>query len=200
MTGAEALNGVSLEPQPNLILLDLMLPDMPGTDICRFLKQDQNTKNIPVIMVTAKGEEIDRVVGFELGADDYVVKPYSVRELMLRVRSVLKRTRVTTPTEEILSHGPVRMDVSGHRVWVANAEIQLTALEFKLLHTLLLRRGRVQTRDSLLSDVWDMNADLTTRTVDTHVKRLRQKLGHAGDAIETIRGVGYRMSDQVRDH
>ena len=146
-------------------------------------------------MLTAKGEEIDRVVGFELGADDYVTKPFSVRELILRVQAVLRRGEPATP--EKVEFGDLEIDLAAHRVWVREAELTLTALEFKLLVTLLERKNRVQTRSVLLSDVWGIDADITTRTVDTHVKRLREKLGAAGDYIETLRGVGYRMKPRA---
>jgi two-component system phosphate regulon response regulator PhoB len=199
LTGKEALEQARREPLPDLVLLDLMLPDFPGTEVCRRLRQDPATRSLPVLMVTAKDEEIDRVVGFEMGADDYVVKPFSVRELMLRVRAILRRAvadeaPADTGVEIVL--GRLRISPQAHRVWVDGQEVVLTALEFKLLSMLAERRGRVQTRDQLLEDVWDMPGDLTTRTVDTHVKRLRQKLGPAGAYIETLRGVGYRMSDE----
>jgi two-component system phosphate regulon response regulator PhoB len=183
---------------PDLVLLDLMLPDLPGTEVCRQIKQDPKTRDVPVVMVTAKGEEIDRVVGFELGADDYVVKPVSVRELLLRVQALLRRsTRQALPPSESFQIGALRVDRGAHRAWVSGEEIPLTALEFKLLVTLCERRGRVQTRERLLSDVWGIDADVTTRTVDTHVKRLREKLGATvGELIETVRGVGYRFSDE----
>jgi two-component system phosphate regulon response regulator PhoB len=198
LTGREALQLARMTPHPDLVLLDLMLPDLTGGDVCRQLKADAETRDIPVIMVTAKGEEIDRVVGFEVGADDYVVKPFSVRELLLRVRAVLRRTQTSHPLSETdeLVFGRLRIDRAGHRCWVDGNEITPTALEFKLLITLLERRGRVQTRDVLLADVWGIEADVTTRTVDTHVKRLRQKLGPAGQYIETLRGVGYRFVSQ----
>ena len=145
-------------------------------------------------MLTAKGEEVDRIVGFEVGADDYVTKPFSVRELMLRVRAILRRTDASDSEDETIEFGRLTIDIPGHRVSVDGEEVSLTALEFNLLTTFLERRGRVQTRDVLLGDVWDIHADVTTRTVDTHVKRLREKLGPAGAYIETIRGVGYRFS------
>jgi two-component system phosphate regulon response regulator PhoB len=201
-TGEAAMRAAAEEPVPDLILLDLMLPDASGTDICRRLKQDARTRNVPIIMLTAKGEEIDRVIGLEVGADDYVVKPFSVRELMLRVRALLRRTQPSDaplePTGE-RRFADLRVDPDAHRVWVGSFEITLTALEFKLLITLLDRKGRVQSRDQLLEQVWQMPGELTTRTVDTHVKRLRQKLGHAGDYIETVRGVGYRFLDRPRE-
>jgi two-component system, OmpR family, phosphate regulon response regulator PhoB len=180
--------------RPDLVCLDLMLPDLPGTDVCKALKADPTTRDIPVLMLTAKGEEIDRVVGFELGADDYVTKPFSVRELLLRVQAVLRRTAGEPEARPLIEFGRLRVDRDAHRVWVDDAEVPLTALEFKLLVTLHERRDRVQSRGTLLDDVWGIQADITTRTVDTHVKRLREKLGAAGDYVETVRGVGYRFA------
>jgi two-component system, OmpR family, phosphate regulon response regulator PhoB len=186
--------------KPDLMVLDLMMPGRSGLEVCRTLKADPATRSIPVIMVTAKREEIDRVVGFEIGADDYVVKPYSVRELLLRIQVVLRRNTpaaIPTPAAALdrdrIVFGNLTIDRASHRVWVQDAEVRLTALEFRLLGTLFERRDRVQSRGSLLEDVWDSNEDLATRTVDTHVKRLREKLGSAGDYIETVRGVGYRF-------
>jgi len=198
LNGEQALEQAALAPAPDLVLLDLMLPDIPGTEVCRRLRSLQATKNTPVIMLTAKSEEIDRVVGFEIGADDYVTKPFSVRELLLRIRAVLRRTQVPAPApktegEPELVFGDLRVDSAAHQAWLGDSEIALTALEFKLLTTLVSRRGRVQTRKLLLDDVWGIQADISTRTVDTHVKRLRQKLGAAGEYIETLRGVGYRF-------
>jgi two-component system phosphate regulon response regulator PhoB len=179
---------------PELVLLDLMLPDIPGTEVCRRLKTDPRTKHVPVVMLTAKGEEVDRVVGFELGADDYVTKPFSVRELILRLKAVVRRAGPgrshERPPESV---GPIRVDADAHRAFVDGAEIQLTPLEFKLLTTLMARLGRVQSREQLLEDVWEMSSDVETRTVDTHVKRLREKLGSGRDLLETVRGVGYRL-------
>lgn len=194
LTGASALEAAAENPPPDLVLLDLMLPDMSGIEVCRKLKMDERMRHVPVIMLTAKGEEIDRVVGFEVGADDYVVKPFSVRELLLRIRAVLRRVQQPETVEaQLITFSALRVDTAAHRTWVDEEEVSLTALEFKLLTTLLARRGRVQTRDTLLSDVWGITAEVTTRTVDTHVKRLRQKLGSAGDYVETVRGVGYRF-------
>lgn len=181
---------------PDLVLLDLMLPDVSGTDVCRALKADARTRHVPVIILTAKGEEIDRVVGFELGAEDYVVKPFSVRELTLRVQAVLRRTAARGADDAAtIEFGALRIDRGAHRLWVDGREVELTALEFKLLTVLYERRNRVQTRAQLLDDVWGITADVTTRTVDTHVKRLREKLGRAGDYVETVRGVGYRFAE-----
>ncbi len=183
------------ERRPDLVLLDLMLPDGSGTELCKTLRQDAATRGVRVVMLTAKGEEIDRVIGFELGADDYIVKPFSVRELLLRVQAVLRRVS-TGESGETTQFGVLRVDRGAHRVWVAGQEVELTALEFKLLLTLHDRRNRVQTRDALLSDVWKIDADVTTRTVDTHVKRLREKLGAAGIYVQTVRGVGYRFAER----
>ena len=192
--GRDAIDLVT-KRRPDVVLLDLMLPDIPGTEVCRAIKQDPATRAIPVIMLTAKGEEIDRVVGLELGADDYVVKPFSVRELMLRIQAVLRRgaAEEEVPPEERIEFGCLALDRAAHRAWVDGGEVELTALEFRLLVTLHDRRDRVQTRSVLLDDVWGITADITTRTVDTHVKRLREKLGNARDYIETVRGVGYRF-------
>lgn len=198
-TGTEALRKAEGDPRPELVLLDLMLPDMTGTEVCRTLKGSPATKDIPVIMVTAKGEEIDRVVGFEVGADDYVVKPFSMRELVLRVRAILKRAQPSEEVAELFNFGCLKVDKAAHRLWVNDKELQLTALEFRLLSTIYSRRGRVQTRDRLLVDVWGYQADVTTRTVDTHIKRLREKLGDAGRYILTVRGVGYRFMNHPED-
>jgi two-component system phosphate regulon response regulator PhoB len=197
--GRRGLAVATAEPAPDVIILDLMLPDLAGTQVCRQLRDSEHTRSIPVIMCTAKGEEIDRVVGFEVGADDYVVKPYSVRELILRIRAQLRRALPANDQPERLKLGVLEMDAAAHRVWVDSKEIQLTALEFRLLYMFASRRGRVQSRDSLLSEVWGIDMDITTRTVDTHVKRLREKLGQAGSYIETLRGVGYRFKSETDD-
>jgi two-component system, OmpR family, phosphate regulon response regulator PhoB len=183
------------ERRPDVVLLDLMLPDIPGTEVCKQLRSQPSTKDVKIMMLTAKGEEIDRVVGFELGADDYIVKPFSVRELVLRIQAVLRRAGGEESPKPVLEFGVLRVDREAHRAWVEGREVELTALEFKLLVMLHDRRNRVQTREALLQDVWAIDADITTRTVDTHVKRLREKLGPAGDYIETVRGVGYRFAD-----
>ncbi len=198
--GNEGLAAVRRE-SPDLVLLDLMLPDLPGTEVCRALKSDPLTRAIPVMMVTARGEEIDRVVGFELGADDYVLKPFSIRELLLRIQAILRRNRVEPAAEAStqVDFGVLRIDREAHRAWVSDSEVELTALEFRLLVTLYDRRNRVQTRAALLDDVWGIQADITTRTVDTHVKRLREKLDLARDYIETVRGVGYRFLGAPED-
>jgi two-component system phosphate regulon response regulator PhoB len=192
--GEEGLR-LAREKKPDLVLLDLMLPDIPGTEVCKQLKSDPQMRATQVVMLTAKGEEIDRVVGFELGADDYVVKPFSVRELLLRIQAILRRSQGEQEASKTFQFGRLRVDREAHRVWANDAELELTALEFKLLVTLYDRKNRVQTRAALLSDVWGIDADITTRTVDTHVKRLREKLGDAGSYIETVRGVGYRFTE-----
>ncbi len=179
---------------PNLVILDLMLPGISGLDVCRELRVSKNLKNIAVVMLTAKSEEIDRIVGFELGADDYVTKPFSVRELILRVKVLLKK-RSDDIDQNLLEIGPIAMNLDAHDVSVEGKNILLTALEFKLLKHLLKRKGRVQTRDQLLGDVWGYSSEVTTRTVDTHIKRLREKLGKPGELIQTIRGVGYRFNN-----
>jgi two-component system phosphate regulon response regulator PhoB len=193
-TGQDGLR-LAREKKPDLVLLDLMLPDISGTDVCKAMKQDATLRDVQVVILTAKGEEIDRVVGFEIGADDYVVKPFSVRELVLRIQAILRRTAADSEQQPIIQFGTLKVDREAHRVWVDAKEIDLTALEFRLLVTLHDRKNRVQTRDALLEDVWGIEADITTRTVDTHVKRLREKLGAAGEYIETVRGVGYRFAD-----
>lgn len=193
-TGREALEIAQLE-RPDLILLDVMLPDMQGTQVCQQMKMSADLREIPVVMVTARGEEIDRVVGFELGVDDYIVKPFSVREVILRVRAVLKRSAPDETAAERVAFGIIELDIQRHRVWVEGDEVKLTATEFRLLETFLSRRGRVQTRETLLKDVWGADINVTPRTVDTHVKRLREKLGVAGEYVETVRGIGYRFAE-----
>src|SRR6187551_402912 len=200
-SGRDAIAAVA-DQHPDLVLLDLMLPDVSGVEVCRRLKGETVTRDLPIVMVTAKGDEVDRVVGFELGADDYVVKPYSLRELLLRIDAVLRRMTpagTTAAARGPLVFGKLRVDRDAHRVWVDEEEVTLTALELRLLSTLLERRGRVQSRPALLDDVWGMSGEVTTRTVDTHVKRLREKLGSAGPYIETVRGVGYRFTPAT-DH
>ncbi|HMI94721.1 MAG TPA: response regulator [Polyangiales bacterium] len=190
---AKALNRVLTRETVNLIVLDLMLPGEDGLSICRRLRAANDLT--PIIMLTAKVEDVDRIVGLEVGADDYVVKPFSVRELLLRIDALLRRGKDRVKNDQPVEFGCLRIDREAHRVWVKGLEIELTALEFKLLSTLLERKNRVQSRGSLLSDVWGIEADITTRTVDTHVKRLREKLGAAGDYVETVRGVGYRFAE-----
>lgn len=178
---------------PDMVILDLMLPEMSGTEVCRLLRKQAGTAAIPIIMVTAKGEEIDRVVGFEVGADDYLVKPFSSRELLLRMKAILRRTTPATAVEKSLQLGDLSIDPSRHLVTVANEEITLTSTEYKLLLILAERCGRVQSREQLLQDVWGYSSEADTRTVDTHITRLRAKLADAGEMILTVRGFGYKL-------
>jgi two-component system phosphate regulon response regulator PhoB len=192
--GAQVLPRARTE-LPALIVLDLMLPHMPGLEICRVLKSDPATRHIPVIMLTAKAEEVDKIVGLELGADDYVTKPFSPRELILRINRSLRRGKDKAPGKERLTIGELTLDHTRHEVLVKGKPIELTATEFRLLAMLMERRGRVQGRDLLLNDVWGYESMIDTRTVDTHVRRLREKLGPLANYVETIRGVGYRISE-----
>ncbi len=181
---------------PDLVLLDLMLPDLPGNEVCRRIKADPRTAGVPVVILTARGEEVDRIVGFELGADDYVQKPFSVRELMLRVRAVLRRTAgPVTAAKAVVAIGPIVLDREAHRCTVEGREIELTPIEFDLLGTLMDRVGRAQTRERLLADVWKLSESVESRTIDTHLTRLRDKLRPADGLIETVRGLGYRFVD-----
>lgn len=179
---------------PDMVILDLMLPEMSGTEVCRLLRKQESTSAIPIIMVTAKGEEIDRVVGFEVGADDYLVKPFSSRELLLRMKAILRRTAPEEKSEKNLNLGILKVDPARHQVTVAAEEITLTSTEYKLLLILAERPGRVQSRERLLQDVWGYSSDADTRTVDTHITRLRAKLGAAGEMIQTVRGFGYKLA------
>lgn len=185
------------DEHPDLIVLDLMLPGLDGTEVCKRLKSEPKTASIPILMLTAKAEEVDRVVGLELGADDYVTKPFSPRELVLRVKSILRRATGEATPAEVLKKGDLTVDIAKHEASVRGKPVELTATEFKLLVTLMERRGRVQSRERLLADVWDYSPDTDTRTVDTHVRRLREKLGKAADFVETVRGVGYRFAENV---
>ena len=180
--------------KPAFIILDLMLPKMPGLEVCKILKTDPATRHIPIMMLTAKAEEIDRIVGLEFGADDYVTKPFSPREVILRIKAILRRGQGQLE-EETVTAGGIMIDPVRHQVSVAGKPVHLTSIEFKLLRTLLQRRGRVQARDRLLNDVWGYESVIDTRTVDTHVRRLREKLGKAGDAIETVRSFGYKFRE-----
>ena len=193
LDGKEAMKFLEDDDSISLVILDLMLPDMSGLDICRHIRAADNLKDILVIMVTAKGEEVDRVVGFEVGADDYVVKPYSVRELLLRVGGMLKRSSKENQSndKDLVEYEDLKIDNDKHKVYLSDEKISLTSKEFKLLKHLLLKADKVQSRDNLLEKVWGYNNDVTTRTVDTHIKRLRSKIGKYGDKIETIRGEGY---------
>jgi two-component system phosphate regulon response regulator PhoB len=194
--GIEGLE-VAARVLPDLILLDLMLPGMLGTEVCKRLKKNEEISRIPVIMVTAKGEEIDKVVGFEVGAEDYVVKPFSTRELLLRVKAVLRRTATEAAVvSPVIKVGAITIDTDRHLVAVNGEEVSFTTTEFKLLHTLVKRLGRVQSRDVLLRDVWGYNFVEDTRTVDTHVTRLRTKMREAGEMIKTVRGFGYKMEEK----
>src|SRR6267142_7150125 len=179
--------------RPDFIILDLMLPKMSGLEVCRILKSDTATAQLPILMLTAKAEEIDRIVGLEFGADDYVTKPFSPREIVLRIRAIFRRGE---KADESLSAGPISIDPARHEVRVNGRQVYLTSLEFKLLRALMQRRGRVQERDRLLNEVWGYESVIDTRTVDTHVRRLREKLGEAGDIVETVRGFGYRVRDK----
>jgi two-component system, OmpR family, phosphate regulon response regulator PhoB len=182
--------------RPGLIILDLMLPGMDGKDVCRALKSNLLTQSIPILMLTAKTEEMDRVVGFELGADDYVTKPFSPRELVLRVKAILRRKEVSREGEKVIQIGDLLIDIDRHHVSIKKNPVQLTSTEFKLLVELVSKRGRVQTREHLLDKVWGYTYEGYARTVDTHIRRLREKLGPLGDSIETLRGVGYRFKEE----
>ncbi|MFA7677631.1 MAG: response regulator transcription factor [Candidatus Omnitrophota bacterium] len=195
ITGEDAMEYLDREPV-DIIILDVMLPKIDGFEVCRRIRRIPSLAQIPVLILTAKGEEIDRVLGFELGADDYVVKPFSPRELILRLKNLLKRGRPEEESKDIFNVDRLTVDISRHKVIVDKKSISLTAMEFKLLVTLIKTKGRVQSRERLLDNVWNMAAEVTTRTVDTHIKRLRQKLGKTGKLIETVRGVGYRLSER----
>ena len=184
------------DDKPDFVILDLMLPKMSGLEVCRILKSDTVTSHIPILMLTAKAEEIDRIVGLEFGADDYVTKPFSPREVVLRIRAILRRGQAAS---ESLTAGPISIDPARHEVRINGKQVHLTSLEFKLLRLLMQRRGRVQDRDRLLNEVWGYESVIDTRTVDTHVRRLREKLGKVGDAIETVRGFGYRLREKYRE-
>lgn len=188
-TGLDAIRRDS----PDLILLDLMLPGIDGLELTRMLKRDPLTSRLPIVMLTARGEEVDRIVGLELGADDYISKPFSPREVVLRVKAVLRRFQQEESAAERLESGGIELDISGHQLRVRGKEVPLTATEFRLLRLLLERSGRVQTRGQLLSDVWGYAEDIDSRTVDTHIRRLRRKLGAEAERIETVIGVGYRL-------
>jgi two-component system phosphate regulon response regulator PhoB len=195
LTGARALE-LAKQRTPDVVLLDLMLPDVSGKEVCRRLRADSATREVPVVMLTARGEEHDRVEGFEVGADDYVTKPFSPRELVLRIKAILRRAGPVDAGVK-LRLGLLSLDTGSHKAFVGDEPLDLTALEFKLLHHFLSQPGRVQSRERLLSEVWGLSSALETRTVDTHVMRLREKLGPARNSIETVRGVGYRMSDDT---
>ncbi|HWA25427.1 MAG TPA: response regulator transcription factor [Lacunisphaera sp.] len=195
LTAADGLRAVDLvrEERPALVVLDLMLPKIDGLEVCKILRRDPATAGIPIIMLTARAAEMDRIVGLELGADDYVTKPFSPRELVLRIKKVLTRAAASDEPATHLRIGTLDIDSGRHVVKVKDQAVTLTATEFKLLELLARRRGRVQTRDRLLQDVWGYDNPIDTRTVDTHMRRLREKLGTAAEYLETIRGVGYRF-------
>ncbi|MFT3783452.1 MAG: response regulator transcription factor [Nibricoccus sp.] len=202
----EALNdptasiGVARTFMPDLVVLDVMMPDLNGIQICRMLRADPKLNKVPVIFLTAKAEEADRVQGLETGADDYVCKPFSTKELVLRIQTILRRTGNGKPPEpKQLQVGQIAIDIDRHVATVSGEPVDLTATEFKLLRLLMERRGRVQTREHLLINVWNYETEIETRTVDTHVRRLREKLGPEAAWIETIRGVGYRMAERRAD-
>jgi DNA-binding response OmpR family regulator len=197
-TAADGASGLqkARDAKPDFIILDLMLPKMSGLEVCKILKSDTATSQTPILMLTAKAEEIDRIVGLEFGADDYVTKPFSPREIVLRIRAILRRGETA---DQSLKSGSISIDPARHRVQVNGKQVHLTSIEFKLLQKLMQRRGRVQDRDRLLNEVWGYEAVIDTRTVDTHVRRLREKLGKAGDAIETVRGFGYRLRENYRE-
>jgi two-component system phosphate regulon response regulator PhoB len=190
--GAEALAS-ALDEHPDLVVLDVMLPEMSGLEVCKILRRNPSTAAIPVIMLTARAAEQDRVAGLELGADDYVTKPFSPRELVLRIRKLLARAKPAVETETVLRSGGLEIDPAAHAAFAGGRPLVLTAIEFKLLETLVRRRGRVQSRERLLADVWGYDRAIDTRTVDTHVARLREKLGDAARHLDTVRGVGYRF-------
>jgi two-component system phosphate regulon response regulator PhoB len=193
--GAEALNKAR-RIQPNLIILDVMMPEIDGMEVCKLLRRDPATSSISIIMLTAKASEVDRVLGLELGADDYVVKPFSPRELVLRVKKLLDRGKPAESAKEKMVFGDLVIDLPHHAVFWKGKGIDLTATEFKLLATLAQRKGRVQSRDALLRDVWGYESMIDTRTVDTHMRRLREKLGAAAKYLDTLRGVGYRFVEE----
>jgi two-component system phosphate regulon response regulator PhoB len=198
-TGEDGLEQLS-QKSFDLVLLDVMLPGMDGFELCRKIRQHQRYKDIPIIMVTAKGEEIDRILGFELGIDDYVVKPFSPRELTLRIRAILKRDhRQSGKTEELLKAGALEVDLTRHLVTLEGKELVVTLMEFKLLVALLKRKGEAQSRERLLSDVWDIDKSINTRTIDTHITRIREKLGETGRMITTVRGLGYKFEEKEGD-
>ncbi|MBF0622014.1 MAG: response regulator transcription factor [Magnetococcales bacterium] len=194
LTGEDGLRHALTEPYPDLVLLDLMLPGIYGVEVCRRIRENVHTSAIPVLILTAKGEEIDKVIGFEVGADDYVVKPFQLRELLLRIRAILRRTK---PEKKIEKHqikfGLLTVDHDAHQTWVQGQEVSLTHTEFKMLCTFMARPGQVKSREKLLNEIWGSDTFVQTRTVDAHVKCLREKLGDAGKYVETIWGVGYRF-------
>ena len=197
--GPDAL-AIARRERPALIVLDLMLPGLSGFEVLEQLRHDEATRGIAVLMLTARKEEPDRIRGLSLGADDYLTKPFSPQELVLRVGAILRRVRAAPEAGDMLTSGPIRLDRAAHRVWVREREVELTATEFKLLQALAERTGRTLGRAHLLETVWEAAPDIQTRTVDMHVQRLRTKLEPVGDLIETVRGFGYRLrAPQVQD-
>jgi two-component system phosphate regulon response regulator PhoB len=193
--GLTALEALKRTP-PDLVILDWMLPEISGIEVLKEMRARPETRMVPVILLTARKEEIDRVLGLELGADDYVTKPFSARELVLRIRGLLKRgERHVDPAEGVLKRGPIEIHAAEHRAVVAGRPVSLTLTEFRLLEDLVRAKGRVRTRETLLSEVWGYDSEVLSRTVDTHVRRLRTKLGPASDWLVTVRGVGYRIQD-----
>ena len=202
MSAGNGADGLSLlrAHRPPVLLLDLMLPDMSGEEICAILRKDPETKDTYVIMVTARTEEQDRIAGFEVGADDYVPKPFSVKELVLRVKAAARRSQATTAASpsapDDIEVECLRIDNRAHRVWIEEQEVELTSTEYKLLIYLASSEGKMCSRGELLEEVWDLPPTLNTRTVDTHVKRLRQKLRAAAHLVQTVRGAGYRFGSE----
>jgi DNA-binding response OmpR family regulator len=194
-SGTEALRKVR-EKEPDLILLDVVLPGLDGLEVCRCLRQNTKTSSIPILMLTARADEIDRVLGLELGADDYVTKPFSMRELVLRVKNLLRGTSAADSHGEVTQFGSLKIDRSRHRVTIRGRPVEMTLTEFNLVALLAECRGRVQSRQQLLRDVWGYNNIIDTRTVDTHMRRLRAKLGPASNYLDTVRGVGYRLREE----
>jgi two-component system phosphate regulon response regulator PhoB len=192
--GESALNIVRAQ-KPDLVVLDINMPGLSGLEICRALKADKNTREIPIIMLSARNQEIDRVLGLEFGADDYVTKPFNTQELILRIHSVLRRVYKVTEATEGFTQGDLSVDFLKHEVTVKGQPIQLTLTEFKLLSSLLEAVGQVKTREYLLEHIWDHGEGVFSRTIDTHIQRLRTKLKEAGRYIETVRGVGYRFQE-----
>jgi len=195
-SGEQGLEQLSLKSF-DLVLLDIMLPGMDGFEVCRHIRQNQRHKDLPIIMLTAKGEEIDRILGFELGVDDYVVKPFSPRELTLRIRAIFNRERRTGgKLQEVLKVAGLEIDLTRHIVTLDGKELVLTLMEFKLLVALIKRKGEAQSREMLLSDVWNVDKTINTRTIDTHITRIREKLGDIGSMIKTVRGLGYKLEEK----
>jgi two-component system, OmpR family, phosphate regulon response regulator PhoB len=192
--GTTALS-MAMAEHPALVILDVMMPGLTGFEVCKLLKRDPSTEKISVLLLTAKSEEIDRILGFELGADDYLTKPFSPRELILRVQNILRRKIGATSTNAVMKVGRIVLDVECHQVLVSGRSVDLTVIEFKLLRSLMEKVGRVQTRDYLLMQIWGYDRPVESRTVDTHMRRLREKLGVASDQIRTVRGFGYRIGN-----